>query len=470
MLLLLCCTATLLACACSDNDPPVSDLTIMTSAMNFTSEPADQTVLIRTDGNWRATANPWCIVSPASGGAGTSEVTISVEENTGDNQRQGQVLFTAGNLSHTITIVQEGKGFVPSDNEGMVSDAPTLASKMILGWNLGNSLEACSATSASETMWGNARTTQRLIDSIKAAGFNTIRIPCAWNGYIENETTFKIKDSWLQRVKEVVDYCMNNKMYVILNIHWDGGWLEENPYYAKQEAINKKQKALWEQIATHFRDYDEHLLFAGTNEVHANYSEPSNENIEVQLSFNQTFVDAVRSTGGKNAYRNLVVQSYNTNIEYAIKYLKMPSDKVRLRLFAEVHYYDPFDFTIQSTPGFKTQWGKPFAGGDVSSYGQEDWVDECFGKMKRNFIDKGIPVILGEYGASLRSALIDGREEHIAARNYYLNYVTKSAKANGLIPCYWDNGSTGNNASGLFNRATGNQVHPDAIQAIVSGI
>src|SRR5690606_14500704 len=150
----------------------------------------------------------------------------------------------------------------------------------------------------------------------------------------------------LERVKEVVDYCVDNNMYVVLNIHWDGGWLEENPTSSAQAAVNLKQKALWEQIAVYFRDYDEHLIFAGTNEVHADYGTPTNEHITVQLSYNQTFVNAVRSTGGRNAYRNLAVQSYNTNIQQAVNYLVMPQDVATKRLMAEVHYYDPFDFTL----------------------------------------------------------------------------------------------------------------------------
>ncbi|MDR1370581.1 MAG: glycoside hydrolase family 5 protein [Dysgonamonadaceae bacterium] len=368
-------------------------------------------------------------------------------------------LFATGNLNNMS---------IPADKTGMNSDAVVLSGKIGLGWNLGNTLEASNANSASETMWGNPQASKILIDSVKAAGFNAVRIPCAWNGYIEDPVTYKIKDSWLARVKEVVDYCVENDMYAILNIHWDGGWLENNPIYSKQEAVNKKQKALWKQIAVYFRDYDEHLLFAGTNEVHVDYREPSNENIAVQSSYNQTFIDAVRSTGGRNMWRNLIVQAYNTNIDWAVKYLTLPVDPTSNRMMVEVHYYDPYEFCLKEDNSVFL-WGKDFTGSGMVSWGQEDWVNTQFKKMKTHFTDKGIPVILGEYGTILRTNLAPADYiSHLKARNYYLNYVTKIALQNGMVPVYWDNGSTGNNAFGLFNRHTGKQVHADAIQAIIN--
>lgn len=366
------------------------------------------------------------------------------------------------------------------DKTGMASDAPALAARMGQGWNLGNSLEACSSPAAAgETMWGNPRTTKALIDAVKAAGFTTVRIPCAWSGYVENPTTYKIQSSWLERVGEVVDYCVANDMYAIINIHWDRGWLEENPVFTRQEAVLKKEKALWEQIAVYFRDYDEHLLFAGTNEVHnTDYSNPTSENIVVQLSYNQTFVDAVRSTGGRNAWRNLIVQAFNTNIDHAISYLKMPKDDTPNRLMAEVHYYDPWEFTgmekDEDWGTVKYLWGKEGGFGQyglLPEWGQEDYLRSQFARMKTAFGDKGYPVIIGEYGATLRTLSDPEKQlQHIASRNYYLGIVTQTALANGFVPIYWDNGNTGDKGSGLFNRSTGDQVHADAIKAIIQGI
>ncbi len=412
-----------------------------------------------------AIQSDWITLKSTS--ADNKTITFSIAENLSTVSREGTVTFTSGTLSETITVRQAAKTIsIPADNTGMGSDALVLAKKMNIGWNIGNSLEA----TGSETAWGNPKITKTLIDAVKAAGFNAVRIPCAWDSYIENQTTYKIKDSWLARVKEVVNYCVDNNMYVILNIHWDGGWLEENPTYAKQAEVNAKQKALWEQIAVYFRNYDERLLFAGTNEVHADYNTPTTENNTVQQSFNQTFVDAVRSTGGRNAYRNLIIQAYNTNIDHAVNFLKIATDQVSNRIMVEVHYYDPWDFCGDSGSGIYL-WGAEFAQyGKVSTWGQESYVKTQFAKMKTSFVDKGYPVILGEYGAIRRSSITgDALTHHLDSRAFYYQYVTEQAKKYGMVPFYWDNGGTGANGFGLFNRSDGATFDQQALNGLITG-
>jgi aryl-phospho-beta-D-glucosidase BglC (GH1 family) len=189
---------------------------------------------------------------------------------------------------------------------------------------------------------------------VKAAGFNTVRLPCAWDSYLENRSTAKIRASWLARVKEVIDYCYKNNMYVILNIHWDGGWLENNVTTAKQAENNAKQKAIWQQIAMHLREYDDHLLFAGTNEPNVDNA----AQMTVLYSYLQTFIDAVRQTGGRNAYRTLVVQGPSTDIAKTNQLMtRMPNDDVPNRLMAEVHYYTPWNFCGMDKD---ETWGKMF--------------------------------------------------------------------------------------------------------------
>ncbi len=397
--------------------------------------------------------------------------TFTIKRNGNIFDRAAIITLKKGNESLVVNVNQAKNPLnIAANTEGVAAAAVALSQKMKVGWNLGNALEAvASSTSANETLWGNPKTTKALIDAVKAAGFNAVRIPCAWSGYIEDQTTYKIKDSWLERVKEVVDYCVSNDMYAIINIHWDGGWLEEKPLYSEQEAVNKKQKALWEQIAVYFRDYDEHLLFAGTNEVHADYGTPTLEHITVQMSYNQTFVNAVRSTGGRNAYRNLVVQAYNTNIQQAVNYLVMPTDNVSKRLMAEVHFYDPYEFALDHSSN-KYLWGSEFAGSaNVANWGQEAWVDSQFESVKTKFINNEIPVILGEYAATLRLSLPAAElEKHKKSRVNYLGYVNASAKRNGLIPFYWDSGHTGDNGSGLFDRNKAIPFYQDAIDAIVA--
>lgn len=351
-----------------------------------------------------------------------------------------------------------------NDKSGMRHDAFELASKINIGWNLGNSLEV----PGDETAWGNPKVTKAFIDSVKKAGFNAVRIPCAWDSYIEDQATCKIKASWLARVKEVVDYCVKDDMYVIINIHWDGGWLENHPVRTSQVQINTKQKALWQQIAVYFRDYDEHLLFAGTNEVHVDGT-PTDENFDAQMSFNQTFVHAVRSTGGRNAYRNLLVQSYNTNIDLAVSKLVMPHDNVDRRLITEVHYYDPWDFCgLEKNEAWATMkflWGTKFAQyGPISDRGQEDYVKAQFQKMKVNFVDKGYPVMLGEFGAITRPSLTGADlEHHLASRAYFFEYIVEQAKDNGIVPFFWDNGS------GVFNRSNGSVSDKQALTGLMKG-
>jgi endoglucanase len=337
--------------------------------------------------------------------------------------------------------------------------ATQIANEMTIGWNIGNSLEVPDG----ETAWGNPVVTRQLIDAVRNAGFNTLRIPCAWNSHAD-QSTLEIDPSWLARVKEVVDYGYANGMYVIINSHWDGGWLEENPYYSAQEEVNKKQSAYWTQIADYFKDYDEHLLFAGTNEVHHGYDTPSSENVEVQQSYLQTFVDAVRATGGNNAERTLLVQTYNTNIRYGFDYFTMPNDTIDNRLMVEVHHYDPYDFTL-NTNNTCIYWGSPYLSQSACSWAQESYIDDLFFQVKANWISKGIPVVMGEYGVINRSYLND--LDAIASREYWLEYNTSAAKKNGVIPVYWDNGYAGDNGFAMFDRNTGAVLDQGALNALI---
>ena len=336
--------------------------------------------------------------------------------------------------------------------------APQVATQIKVGWNLGNALES---TPGGETAWGNPVVTQQFIDTVKAAGFNSIRIPVAWDGHATNST---IDAAWLARVKEVVDYAINDGMYVIINGHWDGGWLEEHPLYTYQTSVNAKQQAYWTQIANYFKNYDEHLLFAGTNEVHANYSEPTAEHVAVQESYNQTFVTAVRATGGNNSTRTLVVQTYNTNMWYGLRYFTMPTDSATNRLMVEVHYYDPYDYTLNGS-GPCLAWGAAYTQYSACSWAQEAYVDDLFNQVRTRWVNAGIPVILGEYGVATRSGL------NLSSREFWIKYITAAAVNNGMKPYYWDNGvaPSQSNGMGLFNRSTGTVVDQGALNAVIQG-
>jgi endoglucanase len=337
--------------------------------------------------------------------------------------------------------------------------APQVADKIQLGWNLGNTLEA----QCGETAWGNPPANARLFAALKASGFNAIRLPAAWDCHADPRS-MTIDAKWMRRVKEVVDYAIANDQYVLLNIHWDGGWLENHPDFAHQKAANEKQHAYWTQIATAFRDYDEHLLFAGTNEVHANYGTPSRENNDVQQSYNQTFVDAVRATGGNNATRTLVIQSYNTHIQHGLDFLTLPKDTVANRLMLEVHHYDPYDFTLKENDYCQT-WGKPYAAAPACSWAQEAYHDQLFAKVKKQWIDAGVPVLMGEYSVGVRPKI------NLESRLYYLAYVNAVAAKNGIKTFYWDIGvpPTRPGGNALFDRNSGEIVDAAALDAIKRG-
>jgi aryl-phospho-beta-D-glucosidase BglC (GH1 family) len=348
---------------------------------------------------------------------------------------------------------------ISAPSQAQLPTAQSVASQIKVGWNLGNSLDAI----CSETAWGNPATSQALIDAVKAAGFNAIRIPVSWDCHSTNNT---IDSAWMARVKTVVDYAYNSGMYVIVNIHWDNGWLQDHPTFAYQSANNVKQNAYWTQIANTFKAYNERLLFAGTNEVHADYNEPTSEHITVQQSYNQTFVNAVRATGGNNATRTLVVQTYNTNMWHGLHYFTMPTDSAANRLIVEVHHYDPYDYTL-NTSGPCLAWGAQFTQYSQCSWAQEAYHTDLFNQVRAKWVANGIPVIIGEFGVGRRPNIDE------ASRQYYLEFVTKTAASNGMKVFYWDNGvqlGSGGEVMGMFNRSSGAVTDTNGLNAIMRGV
>lgn len=481
--------------SCKKADEPTPEpadeivLGVDVTALSFSAEGGTEEVSISSNVIWKLEypTGEWARPSIQST-KGDAVVRITADKNETTEPRELNFTLKADETeSISISVKQEAGEEIISTEEPELPDfiepdktdmreitSLEMAPEMGLGWNLGNSMEALSVSngvfSGGETSWGNPVVTKELIDAVKAAGFNTVRVPVAWSHKFEDVESFDISYEWKLRVEEVINYALDNDMYVIINIHWDGGWLDQ-PFYEDQEDLNERLGIMWKQIAKFFRDYDDHLLFAGTNEVHitGDYSDPDQENVDVQNSFNQTFVNTVRATGGRNTYRHLVVQTFNTNIAHGVNYFSVPEDETEDRMMVEVHFYDPYQFALEEN-GSTYLWGAENASSDAhSGWGDEDWIDKAFGDVKTNFVNDGYPVILGEYGAILRMELAGAAlEQHLKSRNAYLNYVTASAVENGMVPVYWDNGYTGNNGFGLFNRSTGEVVHNDALQAIIS--
>lgn len=451
--------------SCHKKDVVALELSLSSSEELFTAEGGSSEVTVSSNTNWSiGNSGTWCSATSTTT-KGNGKIALNVQANPTTTERSVVIPVTAGSISKEIKIRQLGKAItdgIPADANGMSSNAIQLAAKIKLGINIGNTLEA----TGSETAWGNPKVTKALIDLYKQSGFNAVRIPCSWDQYANASNV--IKTEWLNRVKEVVQYCVDDGMYAILNIHWDGGWLENNVTTAKQDAVNAKQKDYWKQIAITMRDFDEHLLFASANEPNVDNA----SQMSVLLSYHQTFIDAVRATGGRNAYRVLIVQGPSTDIDKANSLMNtLPVDNITGRMMVEVHYYSPYQFCLMNQDA---DWGKMFyywgngyhSATDISrnaNWGEETYVDDEFKKMKTQFVDKGIPVVLGEYDAMRRTNLSgDALTLHLASRAYYLKYVTKQARANGMLPFYWDTGS-------LLNRQGTGVLDQQALDALVQG-
>ena len=349
------------------------------------------------------------------------------------------------------------------------------------GWNLGNQLESVTDNVPEETNWGNPVITEKLIQSVKAAGFKSIRIPVSYFAKIDDDKDYTIDSKWLDRVQEVVNYCIKNDLYAVINIHGDGyntidgGWLLCNG--KNQTEIKKKYKKVWKQIAERFKNYDEHLLFESMNEeFDGSYSEPNKEYYQNINDYNQIFVDTVRKTGDNNTKRWLIIPGWNTNIDYtAGDYgFKLPTDQYRdksidkeeQRIMISVHYYSPWDF-CGGENGVITQWGNEADDpSKTSTTCDETYMKNQLNLMKTTFADKGYPVFIGEYG-SIDKTSYDSENEYYRA--YFARKLCQLSRKNGCIPMYWDNGYNGVHGFGLFDRTTCEVTQPVIIDAIMEG-
>ena len=335
---------------------------------------------------------------------------------------------------------------VAPDSEGMNLSAIEWTRDVVMGWNLGNALES----SGGETNWGNPKTTQAMIKAVADAGFNAIRIPVRWTEQLSDAQNMVVKDSWLARVKEIVDWALAENMYVIINTHHEA-WLDRNPFYSKQQENNQKLHALWTCIATYFRDYGEKLIFAGTNETTVDWSAPNTEQQTVQNSYNQTFVDAVRDTGGKNYYRNLVVQTFACSPYFGLNGLTIPTDKVEERLSVEFHYYDPYEYCGSCTYYY---WGEAYKDkGRILTSSTESTITNLFDRITNSWTKKGLGVVMGEYGVS-NHYTSDDMQTQQENMQYYLKCVTGEARKHGFAAFVWDNNAFNNGPEnfGIFKR------------------
>lgn len=378
-------------------------------------------------------------------------------------------------ISLTLAASFAGQAFaLPKSSE--------LVSPMGMGINIGNTMEV----SGNPTAWGNSFPTAEYVKAIKAAGFNTVRIPCAWHSHATNGL---INAGWLDSVKTVVDLVVGEGMYALLNSHWDTGWLEDHVFdgagydkngeiTVKADSIAALQENYWKQIATKFAAYDEHLLFASANEPGVNdpWMNGGADNgqwgfddtrAKVLKKYHEACLKAVRATGGNNATRTVVVQMPRTEIDkYELLANNYPTDPAgNGYTMAEAHYY-PYQYSLMTKDD---SWGSRFfyfdgmnsttdtkhnMGSTVDKLGSKAHIDAQFDKLQSAFVAKGIPVVIGEMGAikRLEDIMGDNLRLHLQGRAAWYGYVASAAKARGIIPYVWDTGDESNGNMTIIHR------------------
>jgi len=324
--------------------------------------------------------------------------------------------------------------------------APEIAADMWLGWNLGNTMEAYEAADCDkityqwipsvgsnnpsdyETCWGAPVTTQEMIDGVKAAGFNTVRIPVFWGNMMANDGTWTINADYIGRVKEIVDYCMNDGLYAVINIHHFDEFIIRRNNLANCSDIFER---LWTQIAESFRDYPDTLVFEGFNEYlggkqfneWGELKEPSQDDAYLLTNtLNQTFVNAVRAAGGSNAERVLIISGYCTNIDNTTSgRFRVPNDTVSDRLMVSVHYVDNLMYWINQ----------------IGSRSWAEYTDSQIALLDQAFKSKGIPVFVGETTSRYPESSFAAGAEYKGS-SQCLEIVLNKLTEHGYVPVLWD--------------------------------
>ncbi len=363
---------------------------------------------------------------------GALALALSLAGCTGNSASQQSTAAAVTEEQTTETTEEQAEE--TTTEEAMVHEMRDISSmelvkEMKIGWNLGNTLDSTSDTlditadaSAFEMAWGAQYTSQVQIDTVLEAGFNVIRIPVSWENHIHDDENYTIESSWMDRVQEVVDYAYGRGAYVILNLHHEE-W--HYPSYDNEEAAKEKLIAVWTQIGERFADYGDHLIFEGMNEPRckgaADEWTGNDEAREVINNLNQAFVDTIRGLGGNNAMRHLMIPGYAASSwDVNLKAIRVPENDDKI--IVSVHAYIPYNFALNTGSGAVAEWNN-----DTTD------IDTLMKNLEELFISKGIPVIIGEFGAMNR----DNTEE----RCEWVDYYVTAAKEIG-VPCiWWDNHS-----------------------------
>jgi len=393
-------------------------------------------------------------------------VKISVGARRTTEAGAGTVTITCGSESATVAVSEEAL-VIPS------APATALTPQIVFdamapGWNMGNQMDAVSNNVADETVWGNPKCTQATMDGVKAAGFKAVRICTTWAGHIGSAPDYTVEKAWMDRVAEIVGYAEKAGLVAIVNTHHDENiWQDISKCYGDPAANETAMRMLfrvWTQIAERFKDKGEWLVFESLNEIQDGgwgwsdaFKKDPDAQYQVLNAWNQLFVNAVRATGGNNATRWLGVPGYAANPGFTIAGLVLPQDYTSAnRLMVAVHDYDPYDYTLRDP--LVRQWGHTAQSGLRPGGDNEKAVVGVFDNLKSAYLDKGIPVYLGEMGCSRHEAA------DFPYQKYYMEYFCKAA-ADRLLPMYlWDNGSrgTGSEKHAYIDHGTGQFADEDA--------
>lgn len=348
------------------------------------------------------------------------------------------------------------------------SDALAFVQNMKIGWNLGNTFDATRDNYKGDEMsiesyWVGVKTSEAMIQAVKDAGFNTIRIPASWHNHVDAD--FNISEKWLSRVQEVVDFAISRGMYVILNTHHDVSVQYYYPNTENFEVSSRYIARVWGQLAEKFRDYDEHLIFESMNEPRLvgsayewNFDAKAPECLDAMdciCKLNQIFVDTVRASGGNNAERYLMVPSYAAAAYSALSdAFHLPEDNADNKIIVSVHAYTPYAFALQD--GGTDQFT------DRTNTAQASEIGSFMNGLYDRYVTKGIPVVIGEFGARDKKGNTQSRV------NYAACYIAL-ASARGITCCWWDNnGFTGNGELfGLLNRQKMSWPYPEIVEALM---
>lgn len=357
--------------------------------------------------------------------------------------KQIVTIFAALALAVTAGLSFAGTKTKAAGSDEFTRTAIEIAADMGYGWNLGNTMEATNTWTHNpkvtdfETAWGQPVTTKAMIDGIKKAGFNSIRIPVSWSNMMSSDGNYTIDASYFKRIDEIISYAFANDMYVIINDHYDGGWWKG--FASNKTECMKHYKNMWTQVAGHYKDYPEKLIFESANEELGNSLKNDNENVaELKLysltnEINQTFVDIVRQSGGNNARRYLLIAGFNTDIDKTCSSLyEMPADTISNHLMVSVHYYTPWIYVglyKDEGYGYKATWGTDSDKSEMAGN---------FARMKK-FTDAGYGVVIGEYSV-LPQYISSGNYKRKDGDTTFIKYLLTLCDKYGYAPYVWDAG------------------------------